>query len=239
MHHYDGRVSQKLDDAVGAVSSKPLRVLIVDDHEVLRTGTQSVLETAGDISVVGQADDAMTALSMIEELAPDVALLDIRLPDMDGIDLAGRISAQHPRTRVVILSAYDDDDFVRAALSAGVVGYLLKTMPGEELIAAVRAAGLGSTVLDPRVSARLARAPSRLSVDAGPLRLTLRERQVVRLVAEGLANKAIAQRLDVSARTVEGHLNHVFTKLEIASRTELVRYAIAHDLVASDEQRRH
>lgn len=211
--------------------SKPLRVMIVDDHEVLRTGTQKVLETAQDITVVGGADNGGTALSMVEELLPDVALLDIRLPDMDGIELARRLAERFPNTRVVILSAFDDDDYLQAALSAGVSGYLLKSMPGEKLIAAVRSAGLGTTVLDPAVSARLARSPSRLSTTDEPVRLTVRERQVVRLVAEGLPNKAIAARLGVSTRTVEGHLNHVFAKLEVSSRTELVRYAISNDLV--------
>jgi len=216
------------------VDRGPLRVVIVDDHEVLRTGTQQVLETAPDISVVGQADDGERALSMVEELDPDVALLDIRLPDMDGIDLARRLSEHNPRTRIVILSAFDDDDYVRAALTAGVSGYLLKSMPGEELIAAVRSAGLGTTVLDPSLSARLARAPSRLSGEDRSERLTIRERQVVRLVADGLANKTIAKRLEVSARTIEGHLNHVFAKLGVSSRTELVRYAVTHDLVSRD-----
>lgn len=211
--------------------SNPLRVMIVDDHEVLRTGTEKVLETADDITVVGGANDGQTALSMVEELSPDVALLDIRLPDMDGIDLARMLTERFPQTRVVILSAFDDDDYLQAALSVGVSGYLLKSMPGEKLIAAVRSAGLGTTVLDPTVSSRLARSPSRLSDIDGPVRLTVRERQVVRLVAEGLANKAIAARLGVSARTVEGHLNHIFAKLDIGSRTGLVRYAIAHDLV--------
>lgn len=224
-------MADEADRAGGGSATDPLRVLIVDDHEVLRTGTQNVLETAEDITVVGGAHDGETALSMAEELSPDVALIDIRLPDMDGIELARRLTEQFPETRVVILSAYDDDDYLTAAMSAGVTGYLLKSMPGEKLISAVRSAGLGTTVLDPTVSSRLARAPSRLSAVDQPPRLTMRERQVVRLVAEGLANKAIAARLGVSARTVEGHLNHVFSKLEITSRTELVRYAIANDLV--------
>ncbi len=218
-------------------ASNPLRVLIVDDHEVLRTGTQNVLETADDITVVGGAHDGSSAIEMVGALSPDVALLDIRLPDMDGIELARYLAEHFPGTRVVILSAFDDDDYLRAALSAGVTGYLLKSMSGEKLIAAVRSAGLGTTVLDPAVSSRLARSPSRISAIDEPVRLTVRERQVVRLVAEGLANKAIASSLGVSSRTVEGHLNHVFAKLEITSRTELVRYAIANDLVSNSPDR--
>jgi two-component system, NarL family, response regulator DevR len=209
-----------------------LRVVVVDDHEVLRTGTRQVLETVEDIAVVGEAGDARTALGMTEELEPDVVLLDVRLPDMDGIELATKLASAHPGACVVILSAFDDDEYVRAALSAGVSGYLLKSMPGAELIAAVRAAALGTMVLDPTLSARLARGPSRLSLQEDPARLTLREREIVRLVAEGLSNKAIAGRLGVSVRTVEGHLNHVFSKLGLSSRTELVRYALAHDLAS-------
>ena len=125
-----------------------------------------------------------------------------------------------PDTKVVILSAYDDPEYLRAALAAGVAGYLLKTMPRDELINAVRAAGLGTTVLDAAVSSHLARAP-RTPADIDVATLTTRERQVIQLVADGLPNKAIATRLGISARTIEGHLNHVFSKLGVASRTEL------------------
>jgi len=228
-----GAVGATLDDSTRAPSpvAQSLRVVIVDDHEVMRTGTRQVLETTDDIAVVGEAGDGRTAMAMAEELDPDVVLLDVRLPDVDGMELAVRLGAASPRLRVVILSAFDDDTYVRDALEAGVAGYLLKSMPGTELIAAVRAAALGTMVLDPTLSARLARAPSRLSNDEDRTRLTLREREIVRLVAEGLSNKAIAGRLGVSVRTVEGHLNHVFSKLGLSSRTELVRYALAHDLV--------
>ncbi len=139
------------------------------------------------------------------------------------------ILEENPSTRVVILSAYDDEDYVRAAMDAGVAGYLLKTMPGDELVRAVRASASGMTVLDSAVTTGLGREHTRS--DADPRNafsaLTWRERQVVDLVAEGLANKAIAARLDISTRTVEGHLNHVFVKLAIVSRTELVRLALA------------
>ena len=156
---------------------------------------------------------------------PDMALVDIRLPDRNGIELARSIVEQSPGTKVIILSAYDDDDYVRAAIDAGVSGYLLKTMPGDELVRAVRAAASGTTVLDPAVTANLSR-PRSESQSGGIGSLTWREQQVVKLVAEGLANKTIARRLGISARTVEGHLNHVFAKLDVVSRTELVRLAL-------------
>lgn len=218
------------DDVVGAESYQSngvLRVLIVDDHEVLRTGTRHVLEASDDIVVVGEADDGNAALAIIDDLNPDVVLIDVRLPDRNGIDVARQLTLTHPDVRVVILSAYDDDEFVRAALEAGATGYLLKTMARDELVAAVRVAGQGTTVLDPALSPRLAGAQSVWGASAGPP-LTWRERETVDLVAEGLSNKAIAARLGVSVRTVEGHLNHVFTKLAVESRTELVRYVLTH-----------
>jgi len=204
-----------------------MRVLIVDDHEVLRAGTRQVLETADDIEIVGEADDGNAALAMIGEVDPNVVLLDIRLPDQSGIDVARKLTVTHPDVRVIILSAYDDDAFVRSALEAGVAGYLLKTMAGDELIGAVRAAGQGTTVLDPVLSLRLAGARGPTGADIGR-RLTWREHETVELVAEGLSNKAIAAQLGVSVRTVEGHLNHVFTKLGVESRTELVRFVLTN-----------
>lgn len=206
-----------------------LRVVIVDDHELLRTGTRQILSEAEGIEVVGEASDAAQAIAAVEENMPDIVLVDIRLPDRNGIELSRMILERSPSTRVVILSAYDDEDYVRAAMDAGVAGYLLKTMPGDELVRAVRAAASGVTVLDSAVTINLGHEPTRAA--AGPEDafsvLTWRERQVVQLVADGLANKAIATRLGISGRTVEGHLNHVFVKLGVVSRTELVRLALA------------
>jgi DNA-binding NarL/FixJ family response regulator len=223
------------DDATGVGAEQPaglLRVLIVDDHEVLRAGTRQVLEASNDIAVVGEADDGAAALAVIDDLDPDVVLIDVRLPDRNGIDVCRQLTVTHPSVRVVILSAYDDDGFVRAALEAGATGYLLKTMARDELVAAVRAASQGTTVLDPVLSPRLAGAQSGWGAGSGPP-LTWRERETVELVAQGLANKAIAARLGVSVRTVEGHLNHVFTKLGVESRTELVRYVLTHGFVSA------
>jgi DNA-binding NarL/FixJ family response regulator len=229
------------DSVVGADAGRDdgvLRILIVDDHEVLRTGTRQVLEASEDIVVVGEADDGNAALAMIDDLMPNVVLIDIRLPDRSGIDVARHLTLTHPGVRVVILSAYDDDEFVRAALEAGATGYLLKTMARDELVAAVRAAAQGTTVLDPILSPRLAGAHSSFGPSNGP-RLTWREREAVELVAEGLSNKAIAARLGVSVRTVEGHLNHVFTKLGVESRTELVRHVLTQGLISPASSSEH
>ncbi len=207
-----------------------LRVVIADDHSVVRTGTRQVLETSDDITVVGEADDGSAALVLVDELRPDILLIDIRLAEHNGIEVARQLSVTHPDVRVVILSAYDDDAFVRGALEVGVTGYLLKTIPGDDLIGAVRAAGRGTTVLDPALSARLANPPG----SGGPVngsRLTWRERETVELLAQGLSNRAIAHQMGVSVRTVEGHLNHVFAKLGVESRTELVRLVLIRGII--------
>ncbi len=214
-----------------------LRVVVVDDHEVLRAGTRQVLETTDDIVVVGEAGTWDAALALIDERRPDLALVDIQLAGRDGLDLARQLATDHPETKVVILSAYDDDAFIRRSFEAGVAGYLLKTMPRHELINAVRAVGTGTTVFDPAVSTRLATA-NKVTEGTGTPRLTLREQEVVALVADGLSNKAIAIRLGVSTRTVEGHINHVFTKLDLESRTELVRFVLTNGPV-SEKPRPH
>ena len=213
-------------DANGA--SQPLRVVLVDDHEVLRAGTRQVLECSDDILVVGEAEDGAAAMQMVTDLQPDVVLIDVKLRDGDGIDVARHLTATQPDVRVVILSAYSTGAFVRAALEVGASGYLLKTMPRDELVEAVRAAGTGMTVLDPALSAELGVA-NRSSNSTSAARLTGREAEVVELVADGLSNKTIAARLGVSVRTIEGHLNHAFAKLGIDSRTELVRLVLTRD----------
>lgn len=201
-----------------------LRVLIVDDHAVVRTGTRQVLETSGDITVVGEAETGAAALALVDAMEPEVVLVDVQLIDESGIDVARELAATHPSVRVVILSAHDDEEFVHDAFEVGAAGYLLKTMPRDELIGAVRAAGRGTVVVDPGLSSR--RDTQEASNVLGIRRLTWREQQAVELVAEGLTNRAVALRMGVSVRTVEGHLNHVFAKLGIESRTELVRLVL-------------
>ena len=204
------------------------RVVVVDDHELLRAGTRRILDEAEGFTVVGEADDGEAALSIITETRPDVVLMDIRLPTVSGIDLARAIVEDHSGITVLILSAYDDEHYVRAALAAGVAGYLLKTMPSGELIRSIRAACGGGALQE------VASGWGEKAEDAGPgadhPRLTAREQEVVGLVARGRSNKAIAHQLGISPRTVEGHLNHVFEKVGSSSRTELVHYALANSL---------
>jgi two-component system, NarL family, response regulator DevR len=215
--------------AVRDGSKDVLRVLIVDDHEVQRVGTRQVLETTDDIVVVAETGGGNAAVALASEVHPDIALIDIRLPDRNGIDVARELAVHQRATRVVIFSAYDDDNLVRGALEAGVAGYLLKTMPRIDLINAIRAAGNGATVVDPMVSERWDHVRTSQNVSTAS-RLTLRERQIVALVGEGLSNRVIAAHLGVSIRTVEGHMNHIFAKLDLEARTELVRFALTDGL---------
>ena len=203
------------------------RTVIVDDHELLRTGTRRILEEADGFTVVGEAADAESARTVVRDTQPDLVITDIRLPTTNGIDLAHALVTDQPDLTVIVLSAYDDEHYVRAALAAGVSAYLLKTMPSAELVAAIREACTGTWPAHDRTRGKGEKAGDS-TVREGGQPLTPRESAVVRLVTRGMTNKAIARQLGISPRTVEGHLNHVFEKLGILSRTELVHYALAH-----------
>lgn len=208
-----------------------ISVVIVDDHTLLREGTRQILERAGGFSVVGEAADGEQAVALVAGHQPDVALVDVRLPSANGVEVARQLAERAPATRVVMLSALDDVDYVQASLAAGAAGYLLKTTPGDELVRAIHAACAGEVVLDAALSPLPVPDRSGHRATTGVDALTSREREVVRLVARGLANKEIAGQLGISPRTVEGHLNHVFEKVGAASRSALVRLAMVHGLV--------
>lgn len=202
-----------------------LRVIVVDDHRVVRAGTRRILEDAG-IEVVSDVATAEEVLEELTEHDPDVVLVDVRLPGMSGIELTEVLSSTHPELKVLILSSFANVAYARAALAAGAVGYLVKTASDDELVSAVRSAASGATVLDPTITAEL------FSFGGGPApSLTARESEVVALVVDGLANKAIARRLSVSPRTVDAHLGHLFTKLGLSSRAELVAWAARQGMI--------
>lgn len=209
-----------------------LSVVIVDDHALLREGTRQILERVGGFTVVGEAADGDGALALVAEHRPDVVLLDVRLPPTNGVEVVRQLAVASPGSRVLMLSALDEVDYVQASLAAGAAGYLLKTTPGDELVRAIHQACEGTVVLDPSLPPYLAREPAGgARAASGPGTLTSREREVVQLVARGLPNKAIAGELGISPRTVEVHLNHVFEKVGAPSRSALVRLAMVHGLV--------
>jgi len=213
----------------------PIRVVIVDDHALLREGTRWILQQEASIEVVGEASRGDEAVEVVARLQPDVVLLDLRLPGLPGIDAARQIAQMSPHTRVLIVTAYDEEDYVLEALQAGAAGYLLKTAPSHELVEAVHAVAAGATVLQPSVSASLARRWTR-SDGPGGVQLTARELEVLRLTAHGMANKEMAHKLGISLRTVEGHLSRTFTKLGVASRTEAVFLAVNQHLISLEAE---
>lgn len=209
-----------------------IRVLVVDDHALHRDGTRHILEDYDDLEVVGDADSGEAALALVNRLQPDVVLLDIRLPGMNGIETARRIRDHHPGVRVLMVTAYDDEEYVRGAFEVGAVGYLSKSAPGRELVEAIRVVALGGTVLGPALLRPLL---SGSENRAG--RLTDRELAVLQLLADGLHNKQVAARLGISARTVERHCDNIYGKLGVGSRTEAVVRAISANLVKVDGSR--
>lgn len=196
-----------------------LRVLLAEDHAVVREGTRQILEREPTIAVVGEAPDGPQAVSLTVELAPDVLLLDLGLPVLNGIEVTQRVRALERPPHVLLLSAYDDEDYVLAAIEAGASGYLLKTAHADDVIAALHAVARGELVLHPAV-ARKVLSRDRSSTSRQPL--SERELEVLKLAAAGMRNREIGGTLGVSTRTVEGHLTAVFNKLGVSSRTEAI-----------------
>ncbi|MGC8473737.1 MAG: response regulator [Candidatus Dormibacteria bacterium] len=210
--------------------STPIRVIIAEDHTLVREGTREILEREQDIQVVGEAARGDDAVRQALEHNPDVLLMDMRMPGMNGIEATREVSAQAPSVKVLILSAHEDEDYVREALAVGASGYLLKTAPGRELVEGIRAVASGSAILSPELTRKLAQA--RLEPARASDRLSSREFAVLRLIAQGRANKEVALELGISLRTVEGHLHNIFEKLRVGSRTEAVVHAVNHGLLS-------
>jgi DNA-binding NarL/FixJ family response regulator len=207
-----------------------IRVLIVDDHRLVRAGLITLFESSRDIQVVGEAANGREALEVARAVRPDVALMDVSMPVLDGVAATSLLSAELPAVRVVALTSFSDRQRVTDVLAAGAVGYLLKDCTPEELFSAVRAAAAGHTPLDARVAGALL--PSR--VPPAAQRLSDRERDVLRLVAEGMANKQIARVLGISESTVKAHLGSIFRHLGVTDRTSAAIWA--RDNLPSDRQ---
>ena len=210
-----------------------IKILLVDDHELVRAGLRSLLEGLADVEVIAEASDGHEALRLMNELDPDVALVDITMPSLNGLELAVRASKDHPRTRILILSMHADEEHVRQALVVGAAGYLLKNANKSELELAVRAVARGDTWLSPAVSKLVVNAYTRGSeVVPGPFELlTPRQRETLQLVAEGHSTKGIAQALGLSVKTVETHRTQLMERIGVRDVQGLVRYAIRVGLV--------
>ena len=205
----------------------PVRLLIVDDHPIVRAGFEGILAGDPDLEVVGEAENGEEAVRLAGRLRPDVVLMDLRMPEMDGVEAIGRIKEDHPHVHVLVLTTYDSDADILRAIEAGATGYLLKDAPRAELFRAIRAAARGEPVLAPSVTARLmqrARTPAQAA-------LSSREIEVLELVARGRSNKELAKDLHLSEATVKSHLIHIFDKLGVADRTAAVTVALERGIL--------
>ena len=204
-----------------------IRVVLADDHAVVRKGIREFLEEDSTIQVVAEASDGEEAVSQVAHEHPDVAVFDLQMPRLNGLDAARRVKKESPGTRVLMLTAYDDEPYIFAALQAGASGYLLKTASSEELCQAVRAVASGETALSPSVAKKLVQRATGQSLAAEAVEaLTEREVEVLRLAAKGLSNKQIGLTLSISDRTVQGHLANIYSKLHVATRTEAALTAL-------------
>jgi DNA-binding NarL/FixJ family response regulator len=200
------------------------RVLLVDDHALLRTGVANIINQEPDLHVVAEADNGADAISAYERHQPDVTLLDLRMPVMEGVEVVKQLRERDPRARVIILTTYDTDDEISQALKAGAKAYVLKDISADGLVGCIRDVLAGKTYLAPAAAAKLAEGVTRVQ-------LTPREMATLRLLADGKANKEIANELDISERTVKTHLAHLFEKLGVTSRTEAIKVATRRGLV--------
>ncbi len=214
----------------------PITVLLVDDHVIVRSGVRGYFGAQPDLQVVGEAGSGAEAVRLAADLVPDVVVMDLLMPEMDGVEATRRISLISPHSRVVVLTSYHDDEHVFPAIKAGACSYLLKDVGPEELAEAVRAAARGEAVIHPRVAAKLMRElRQERAPGANPFAdLSDREQEVLRLIAEGLSNAEIAGRLVLSEKTVKGHVSNILGKLHLADRTQAAIFAWREGVVRKD-----
>jgi NarL family two-component system response regulator LiaR len=228
-----------LTDSDQGGGSGVIRILIADDHAVVREGTRRILEQEKGLEVVAEAVDGEEAVRLASELKPNVAIIDISMPNLDGIGATRKIKELCPEVNILILSIYDDDQFVFSLLESGAAGYLLKNVRAHELVDAVRAVNAGESVLHPSVARKVL---DRFVPTSNGLQhqvpfdaLSEREKEILRLATGGLSNKEIADQLCISIRTVQGHLTHIFNKLQVNSRTEAVVRGLKEGWVTLDD----
>jgi DNA-binding NarL/FixJ family response regulator len=213
------------------------RILIADDHAIVRDGVKALLSLADDLEVVGEAAGGQEAIDLAVRLEPDLILMDIAMPGLGGLEATLEVRKRVPRARIIVLSQYGEPEYVRRFLKAGVSGYVLKKAAGAELISAIRAVLRGGLVLDPAVAREaLTETGAPASADAPDEYETLtdREKQVLKLVAEGRSNKEVAELLNISVKTAMSHREHLMVKLHLHNRTELIRFALRHGVIRAE-----
>ncbi len=229
-------------EAVRGEDLAAARLLIADDHALLRGALKGMLDSEPDFEVIGEAKDGREAVELCERLRPDLALMDVSMPEMDGLEATRRIKAAHPHTAVVMVTAFDDPDYLYEALKAGAAGYVLKHDPPEELVSAVRRVLSGESLLSPDLASRLLvrlveEREDSLSGRSSVESLTRRELEVVPLLARGRTNRQIARCLTISAATVKRHVEHIIQKLGVSDRTQAAVRAIEIGLIPPESER--
>jgi NarL family two-component system response regulator LiaR len=213
---------------------EPISVLIVDDHAVVRSGLRSFLRSEGDIEIVGEAGNGTEAIEKVQELLPEVVLMDLVMPGMDGIEATRTISRVSPASRVLVLTSFGEEDKVFPAIKAGARGYMLKDVPAKDLGRAIRGVARGEFLLHPDIAEKVLDELREPAAEPLPGELTPREVEVLTLVAQGLTNQEIAQRLIISVRTVKAHMSNILGKLHAADRTQAALYAMRQGLVSPE-----
>lgn len=211
-----------------------IRVLLADDHAMLREGTVALLQREDDIEVVGQASDGRETVELAHRLEPDIVIMDVRMPELSGIEATRQIREALPSVQVLVLTAHDDEQYIFSLLEAGASGYLLKTAPVSELVKAIRQVEAGESPLSPSIARKIVvrmshqeeKSPDSAQENGNLNDLTSRELEVLRLLAQGMSNRAIAENMSVSERTVHAHLSNIFSKMGVSSRLEAVLLAI-------------
>jgi DNA-binding NarL/FixJ family response regulator len=212
-----------------------INVLLVDDHAIMRDGIRALLSLHDDIKIVGEASEGQEAIEKTQELSPDVVVMDVAMPDMDGIEATRRIRKQSPKVKVIILTQYDNKEYVLSAIKAGAAGYVPKRALGSELVSAVRAVNRGESFLYPSAAAALIDDYRRQAKTADPYdQLTPREREILKLIAEGHTSREIADALFISLKTVYGHRTKIMDKLGLRNRTDLFKFAVRKGLLTLD-----
>jgi DNA-binding NarL/FixJ family response regulator len=218
-------------------------ILIADDHPLIRDGIMQLFMKEADFEVVGQAADGEEAIKLTDEKSPDVVVMDIEMPNLDGLEATKQIKNTHPETSVLVLTVHDDEEYIAAILEAGAEGYLLKTTYGKELVQAIRAVRLGEFVLDTQIGPRVFQAFTRrsnkpASPSAGE-NLTAREIEVMRLVGQGMTNEEISREINVSVRAVKGYLSEIFAKLGVSSRIEVITSCLHAGILSLEDISQH